>query len=98
MGYTESITKYPTPHSAANEVFSLISIQPKKKLKTIVSSTPSVPVVNLSLSYMAEFLELRNFCDLVHSLTEDYIIIKTKIAGPSSKCLPQNVASPLLRE
>ena len=77
LGYIESITKSPTPHSATNVVFSLISIQPfqainlifaihfsiwacalikkqricqlikfvdqKKKLKTIVSSTPSFP-------------------------------------------------------
>ena len=28
LRYTKSITKSPTPHSASNEVFRLISIQP----------------------------------------------------------------------
>ena len=39
-------------------------------------------------------MKLRKFYDLVHSLTEDHRITKTKIAGPPNKYLPQNVASP----
>ena len=46
------------------------------------------------LQFLFEFLKLSNFYDVVHSLAEDHGITKTKIAGSSSKCLPQNVVSP----
>ena len=46
-----------------------------------------------NFKFYSEFLKLKNLYDLVHFLTEDHRITKTKTAAPSSRRLPQNVAS-----